>query len=178
MEVNDEVFLLSNTARERFSNAVAENKSLAAFAEGQAQIINELSKTIENEDILKDKISNIERDILAVEQSINQSVEALQELLNQKKGGFQAGEFLKSFFLATVRMLLNAAKESLSQADFDVSLFQLIEIESKISETIASLEKSGMYPEQSGQREKRMAATQQHQQKITQFLESTEGILN
>ena len=67
----EDFFLLPNVARERFSNAVAENKSLATFAEGQAQIISELSKNIENEEILKDKISNVERYIFAVDENID-----------------------------------------------------------------------------------------------------------
>ena len=169
----EDFFLLPNVARERFSNAVAENKSLATFAEGQAQIISELSKNIENEDILKDKISNVERDIFAVDENIDQSIEALQELLHRKKV-FPSDEILKSFLLATIRMLLNAMKESIDQEDFNVSLFQLIEIESKIAKTIQSLDESGMYIERSDQREKQVNEAQKHQQKIMQFLEALE----
>ena len=71
-------------------------------------------------------------------------------------------------------MLLNAMKESIDQEDFNVSLFQLIEIESKIAKTIQSLDESGMYIERSDQREKQVNEAQKHQQKIMQFLEALE----
>lgn len=168
-----QLLTLPTEAQNRLEQDSSINQKLSYQCEGQSIIINDLSISIPDSERIAKQISDVDLQISEVNQSLDEALSVLSDLLQQPKTDSSAGgTILSSILLNTIKSINNISYNAIQKSRPYVSIFDIMNIEQQIFTIIGDLSDRGILDESEEESQNRTEFIKSHTDKLLNFISS------
>lgn len=168
-----QLLTLPTEAQNRLEQDSSINQKLSYQCEGQSIIINDLSISIPDSERIAKQISDVDLQISEVNQSLDEALSVLSDLLQQPKTDSSAGgTILSSILLNTIKSINNISYNAIQKSRPYASIFDIMNIEQQIFTIIGDLSDRGILDESEEESQNRTEFIKSHTDKLLNYISS------
>lgn len=168
-----QLLTLPTEAQNRLEQDSSINQKLSFQCEGQSIIINDLSISIPDSERIAKQISDVDLQISEVNQSLDEALSVLSDLLQQQKTDSSAGgTILSSILLNTIKSINNISYNAIQKSRPYASIFDIMNIEQQIFTIMGDLSDRGILDESEEESQNRTEFIKSHTDKLLNYISS------
>lgn len=159
--------------QEELGNATSTNNEMLDVLEAQRKVLELCTVNHPAVHELKDRLASSEKYLHELNAKVQKSREILGDLLEDKPS--DESEVLVSAVNTIQSWILGICYNSAKSGHVDVSITDLLRLESQINELIEKLDANGLYPEGAEEGEKRKNFIRDHLMKVNSFFDAVKA---